>query len=162
MAKKLVKRQALDEFAKLYVKTLKEQLENNKPFAKRATGTLINSINVVVSEEQGKDVITLNAESYLKFVDKGVSGTIRKYNTPYSYRNFPPKIEAIRNWVRLKGLPDEATYPIRMKIFRFGLKPTNVIDKTIRQIEYKSKWVNKFEEEIVNEILDMAKKTFKQ
>lgn len=160
MAKKLVKKQALEEFAKLYTKVLKQQLDENKPFAKRASGRLINSINTTIEEEDGNDVIVLNSEPYLKFVDKGVSGTIRKYNTPYSYRQKKPPIEAIANWVRLKGLPQESVFPIRNKIFRFGMKPTNVINKTIREIEYKSKFMSKFEEGIAEEVIDMAKKTF--
>ena len=160
MARKLIKREALNEFANLYTKILKEQLEQNKPFAKRASGQLIQSIKTTIEEVDGNDTIVVNAEPYLKFVDKGVSGTIRKYNTPYSYRQFPPRIDAISNWVRLKGLPQEAVFPIRNKIFRYGIKPTNVINKTIREIEYKSKFMSKFEGGIAEEVIEMAKKSF--
>lgn len=159
MAKKLIKRQALDEFANLFVKTLKEQLINNKPFSKRATGNLIEKINIKIDETEGGETITLLTEDYLKFVDQGVSGTIRKYNTPYSYRNKKPLLEPILQWMRLKGIPQEAAYPIQNKIFRFGIKPTNVIDKTFREIQYRSKWINKFEDEITSDIIDMFKKT---
>jgi hypothetical protein len=159
MAKKLVKRQALDEYANLFVKTLKEQLINNKPFSKKASGRLVESINIKIDDTQDGETITIFAEDYLKFVDQGVSGTIRKYNTPYSYRNKKPPISVILQWTRLKGIPQEAAYPIQNKIFRFGIKPTNVIDKTFREIQYRSKWINKFEEEITSDIIDMFKKT---
>lgn len=159
MAKKLIKRQALDEFATLFVNTLKRELQNTRPFAKVASGRLVSSINVRITTEDGNEVITLNSESYLKFVDQGVSGTIRKYNTPYSYRSKKPPISVIKSWMRLKGIPDEAAYPIQNKIFRFGIKPTNVIDKTFRDIQYKSKWINKFEDDITSEIIDSFKKT---
>ena len=159
MSKKLIKRRALDEFALLFVKTLKEQLINNKHFSKRASGRLVESINIKIDETQGGETITILAEDYLKFVDQGVSGTIRKYNTPYSYKSKKPPINVILQWTRLKGIPQEAAYPIQNKIFRFGLKPTNVIDKTFREIQYRSKWINRFEEEITSEIIDTFKKT---
>ena len=157
MAKKLIRKQALDEFGKLYVKTLRDELLNNKPFPKRASGDLIRSINYkLINTPEGTD-IQLLAEDYLTFVDKGVSGTEKKYNTPYSYRTKYPKISEIQKWVRLKGIPQEAVYPIANKIFRFGIKPTNVINKTIRFIEYRSKWKTKFEGEIADDIISMIK-----
>lgn len=150
----------MDEFGKLWVKTLREQLITTKPYPKRATGQLYNSINYRVTQKQDDWTLTLLSEDYLKFVDKGVSGTQRKYNTPYSYKTKKPPISVIKQWTRVKGIPEEAAYPIQNKIFRFGLKPTNVINKSIREIEYRSKWINKFEESISNEILNWVKESF--
>jgi hypothetical protein len=160
VARKLIKKQAMDEFGKLWVKTLREQLITTKPYPKRATGQLYNSINYRVTQKQDDWTLTLLSEDYLKFVDKGVSGTQRKYNTPYSYKTKKPPISVIKQWTRVKGIPEEAAYPIQNKIFRFGLKPTNVINKSIREIEYRSKWINKFEESITNEILSWIKESF--
>ena len=160
MAKKLIKKQALDEFGKVWVQTLKQQLSSTKPFAKQATGSLINSVNYRLTQNGDDWSITLLSEDYLKFVDKGVSGTIRKYNTPYSYKQKKPPLRVILSWMSIKGIPKEAAYPIQNKIFRFGLKPTNVINKTIRQIEYRSKWIKKFEEDLANSILDNVKEQF--
>lgn len=160
MARKLIKKQAMDEFGKLWVKTLREQLITTQPFPKRASGQLYNSINYRVTQKQDDWTLTLLSEDYLKFVDKGVSGTQRRYNTPYSYKTKKPPISAIKQWTRVKGIPEEAAYPIQNKIFRFGLKPTNVINKSIREIEYRSKWINKFEESITNEILNWVKESF--
>ena len=157
MAKKLIRKQALDEFGKLYVKTLRDELLNTKPFPKRASGELIRSINYkLINTPEGTD-IQLLAEDYLTFVDKGVSGTEKKYNTPYSYRTKYPKISEIQKWVRLKGIPQEHVYPLAHKIFRFGNKPNNLINKTIRFIEYRSKWKTKFEGEIADDIISMIK-----
>lgn len=105
--------------------------------------------------------MVLYSEDYLKFVDKGVSGTQRKYNTPFSYRSKKPPISVIKQWTRIKGIPEEAAFPIQNKIFRFGLKPTNVVNKSIREIEYRSKWINKFEESITTNILEIVKEGFK-
>jgi hypothetical protein len=160
VAKKLIKKQAMDEFGKLWVRTLKEQLATTKPYPKRASGQLINSVNYRVTEKGNDWTLTLLSEDYLKFVDKGVSGTQRKYNTPYSYKAKKPPISVIQQWTRLKGIPDQAAFPIQNKIFRFGLKPTNVINKSIREIEYRSKWINKFEDSIGTEILNWVKESF--
>ena len=96
MAKKLIRKQALDEFGKLYVKTLRDELLNTKPFPKRASGRLVDSINYkLINTPEGTN-LQLLAENYLTFVDKGVSGTEKKYNTPYSYRTKYPPIQEIR------------------------------------------------------------------
>jgi hypothetical protein len=160
MAKKLIKKQALDEFGKVWVQTLKQQLSSTKPFPKRATGELINSINYRLTQKGDNWNISLLSQDYLKFVDKGVSGTIRKFNSPYSYKTKKPPINAILSWMSVKGIPKEAAYPIQNKIFRFGLKPTNVINKTIREIEYRSKWIQKFEGDLANSILENIKEQF--
>lgn len=160
MAKKLVKKQAMDEFGKLFVKTLKQQLATTQPFPKRASGKLINSIEYRTVEKNGDWSLVFYSEDYMKFVDKGVSGTQRKYNTPYGYRTKKPPISVIKQWARLKGFPDEAAYPIQNKIFRFGIKPTNVINRSIREIEYRSKWINRFEEQLTSEILNAVKESF--
>jgi hypothetical protein len=160
MARKLIKKQAMDEFGKLWVKTLREQLITTQPFPKRATGKLYNSVQYRVTQKDNDWTLTLLSEDYMKFVDKGVSGTQRRYNTPYSYKTKKPPISVIKQWTRVKGLPEQAAYPIQNKIFRFGLKPTNVINKSIREIEYRSKWINKFEESITEEILNWVKESF--
>lgn len=160
MAKKLIKKEAMDEFGKLFVRTLKQQLATTQPFPKRASGRLINSIEYRVNQKDDDWNLTFYSEDYLKFVDQGVSGTQRKYNSPYSYRSKKPPIQAILQWTKLKGIPDEAAYPIQNKIFRFGLKPTNVINRSIREIEYRSKWINKFEDTITTEIINIVKEAF--
>jgi len=162
MAKQLVTRQAYEEFGKLWVKTLREQLRDIRPYAKYASGRLDKSINYKLITRR-KDVvdIQLNSEFYLNFIDKGVSGTERRFRTPYSYKQKPPPIRPLLQWARTKGLPKEVAYASRWTIFRYGLKPTNVITRTIRTIEYKSRWVNKFEDELVEKILNNVKEQFK-
>lgn len=44
MAKRLIRKQALNEFGKVWVETLRNELLNNKPFPKRASGSLNNFI----------------------------------------------------------------------------------------------------------------------
>jgi hypothetical protein len=160
MSKKLVTKRAYEEFGKLWVKTLREELKNVRPFPKYNTGKLDKSINYKILD-RGKNVeLQINAEYYLNFIDKGVSGTERKFNTPYSYKSKKPPISPLLKWARAKGLGDDVAYKARWTIFRFGLKPTNVINKTIRHIEFRSGWVNRFEEHIAQNILNNIKSRF--
>ena len=36
---------------------------------------------------------------------------------------FSDMIEALKDWCRRKGIPEEAVYPIAMKILKYGLEP---------------------------------------
>lgn len=159
MAKRLIKIEALRAFASLMTKVLKETLTSEK---KSATGNLIKSINFKVEKQDTNDVITIESESYLKFVDKGVSGTERKYNSPYSYRSKKPPIQAISNWMNIKGIPKQYAYQIQNKIFRFGIRPTNVLKKTIDELEFQRKLkLDVFEDDIAQDFVELAKQLFK-
>lgn len=73
-----------------------------------ASGNLLNSLAYDVYVENGVWNLVIEYADYGKYVDKG--------------RNpgrFPPKKD-IENWVRLKGLPQSAVYPIMVKIARGG------------------------------------------
>jgi hypothetical protein len=88
------------------------------------------------------------ANDYLKYVDQG-----RKPGT------YPP-IQAIQRWVAIKGLPKEAAWAIRTNIFKFGIKPTRVIDKTKRAIEL-SRNVNRiYEQRMVDNIVKIMEKNW--
>jgi hypothetical protein len=41
---------------------------------------------------------------YGDFQDKGVSGTEKKYNTPYSYKSKMPPIKPLAEWAKRKGI----------------------------------------------------------
>lgn len=159
MAKRLIKIEALRGFATLLTKVLKDTLTTEK---KSATGNLIKSINFKIDKQDNNDIIVIESESYLKFVDKGVSGTQRKYNTPYSYRSKKPPIQAISNWMNIKGIPKQYAYQIQNKIFRFGIRPTNVLKKTIDELEFQRKLkLGVFEDDVAQDFVEMAKQIFK-
>lgn len=46
---------------------------------------------------------TLELADYYDYINKGVSGTIKKYNTPYSRTKMPPESK-IAQWMNNKGL----------------------------------------------------------
>lgn len=88
-----------------------------------ATGNLIKSIDVVFGKESGKLVIDILMENYGIYVDRG--------RLPGRY----PPSKAIKDWMKIKGIPDEALWPIMNKIRRFGIPAINFIDEALKQIE---------------------------
>lgn len=116
---------------------------NLRKLEKVATGNLIKSLKVKTKQSRGKTVIQLSAKPYLRWVDKG-----RKPGTF-------PNISALSKWVKLKGMSQDAVYPIARKIAfgtkkknyqDAGIKKTDVIDKSIKQTEKRYKKV--FEKEL--------------
>lgn len=73
-------------------------------------------------------------EDYGIFQDAGVSGTKKKYNTPYSYKSKMPPPKAFDNWIVRKGIaPREKgkftsrkglAFAIARSVFRNGIKPS--------------------------------------
>jgi hypothetical protein len=83
---------------------------------------------------------------YGDFQDKGVSGTEKKYNTPYSYKSKMPPIKPLAEWAKRKGikLRDEKGkfkkggyktlgFLIARSIQRKGIKPSLFFTKPFEQ-----------------------------
>ena len=121
------------EFGKDYVKILIALLKKE---GKDSSGALINSINYKLKDDAEEILIAIEANDYLKWVDEG-----RK---PGTY----PNIRAISEWTRIKGIDQKAVFPISHNIFKFGIEPTNVISRTIKEIETSPTLNRKFEDEI--------------
>lgn len=138
----------LKMFGKDYVKVLIALLQKA---GKRASGALINSIDSRVKNDAEVAYIELLANDYLEYVDKG-----RK---PGKY----PPIQAISKWCRLKGIEQGAAFPIARSIYKFGIKPTNVIQKTTKEIltsptfqrKYEDAFRENIEELIFNKLKDI-------
>lgn len=139
-----------NEFGKDYVKILVAQLKGNRPYPKVASGSLVNSINYRLVETANYVQVQLLANNYLKWVDEG--------RRPGTY----PPIRAIQRWVAIKGIKPEAAWAIRQNIYKFGIKPTNVIKKTIRTIELSRNTNRKYEERMVDNIVKILEKNWVQ
>ncbi|EFX61756.1 hypothetical protein DAPPUDRAFT_271961, partial [Daphnia pulex] len=100
----------MDKYGQDVVKELAAQLLRA---GKRASGKLINSLNYDLREIADEIQLRILAEDYLTFVDEG-----RKAGKW-------PNISAIEKWVRIKGIPQTAVFPIAKSIYRFGIRPTN-------------------------------------
>jgi len=83
---------------------------------------------------------------YGNFQDKGVSGTEKKYDTPYSYKSKMPPIKPLAEWAQRKGikLRDEKGkfkkggyktlgFLIARSIQRKGIKPSLFFTKPFEQ-----------------------------
>ena len=133
-----VSKQKMKEFGIDYTKILVRELLRA---GKRASGQLVKSINYKLKEEAEGYQLVIESEDYLKFVDEG-----RRRGT------YPP-IKPLINWTKIKGLPIGAAYGTQKNIFKFGIKPTNVIQRTIRAIETSNEEQKKYEDEVVNNII---------
>ena len=132
----------MDKFGADLVKELAQQLILS---GKEATGSLVKSLDYELIELLGDIVINITANDYLYYVDKG-----RKPN-----RKAPPS-GVIVKWMDVKGIKgrdkktgrfikkESAAFLIARSIGKKGIKPTNVIKKSInRLLKAKSKLIAK-------------------
>ena len=144
MAEKIIDTKLANEFGKDYVKVLVSLLKNNRPYAKVASGSLVNSINYRLQDTAEGVRVILLANDYLKYVDEG--------RRPSSDPRKKPPIQAIQRWVAIKGIRPEAAWAIRNNISRFGIKPTRVLAKTRFTLETNRTYAQKYEKIIVDQL----------
>ena len=117
--KELFSKKNLAMFGKSYVEQL---ILHIKKAGKNSSSRLVNSVDYRIQVTAEEIRILVESEDYLKYVDEG-----RK---PGSY----PPINAISRWANLKGIPQTAVFPIARSIYKYGIKPTNIIDNTTTEI----------------------------
>lgn len=125
-------KEALAEVRDLIVKESKENLIA----ANKGGGALENSIKGTPVSEKGSSLMfEILMEDYATFVDKGVSGTKIKYDTPYSYTDKMPPPSALDKWTVRKGIAPRddkgrfmprktLQFLIARSIYRDGIKPS--------------------------------------
>jgi hypothetical protein len=111
----IIDKGGLDAVGKLAVKLLIEEITKAK-----GSTRIVNQIDYRL---QDAAQIIIEAPQYLEFIDKG-----RKPG------KMPP-VQAIANWAQVKGINPKWAWPISVNIMKFGIKPTNVIQKTVNRIE---------------------------
>jgi hypothetical protein len=109
-----------DEYGEILVAKLKKNIAD---IDKYATGDLVDTMYYEVKSDGVKSVIRLNANHYLRYVDKG--------RRPGKY----PPLWAISKWATVKGISQRAVFPIARKIAERGTPATNVINKTLDQVK---------------------------
>jgi hypothetical protein len=123
---------ALEKFRDLVVAEAKANL---KKMGKDTSGKLSSSIKGDVKAMPNSIGIYFEMEPYGNFQDKGVSGTQRKFDTPYSYKSKMPPPSAFDKWIVRKGIaPRSATgkfqsrkslqFAIAKSVFKYGIKPS--------------------------------------
>tara|TARA_R100001126_G_C4862749_1_gene168377 strand:- start:921 stop:1415 length:495 start_codon:yes stop_codon:yes gene_type:complete len=132
----------LNKFGKFVVQQARTRLTKSK---KNVSKKLYNSLSYTINETDTSTSIIFEMEDYGKFQDEGVSGTKKKYKTPYSYTSKMPPSKAFSQWVvrkGLKGVRDDKgrfikrksmQYLIARSIFKHGIKPSMFFTKPFNQ-----------------------------
>jgi len=165
---------ALEKFRDLVVAEAKAELQR---LGKDSSGKLRNSIKGEVKEFPNSIGVYFEMEPYGNFQDKGVSGTQRKFDTPYSYKSKMPPPSAFDKWIVKKGIaPRSASgkfqsrkglqFAIARTIFKQGIKPSLFFTRPF-EAAYKTlpdTLIDKYgldAEQLLNEILDQNLKNIK-
>lgn len=123
----------LNRFAKYVISQSRANLTRGK---KNASKELWNSLDSEIKVSKNSFQLSFFMEDYGVFQDKGVSGTEKKYNTPFKYTNKKPPASSFSKWVIRKGLKGtrdkkgkfvsrkSLQFAIANTVFRKGIKPS--------------------------------------
>lgn len=125
---------ALRQFGKYVVQQSRSNLTKGK---KNVSKSLYNSIDYDLTVSPNSFSLSFIMDEYGMYQDKGVSGTQKKYNTPFKYTNKMPPIKPLADWAKFKNirLRDEKGkfakgnyktigFLISRSIYRKGIKPS--------------------------------------
>ena len=93
--------EALEAFKDFIIQQSRSRLSKA---GKKATGSLYQNLSGEVDAMPNSIYVKFEMPYYGKFQDKGVSGTKRKYDTPYSFKNKMPPIKDIAQWAKSKNI----------------------------------------------------------
>ena len=130
-------RDELNKFAKYVIQQSRSNLTKGK---KNVSKELYNSLGYQVSQSAQTTSVAFEMVDYGKFQDRGVSGTEKKYNTPYKYTNKMPPTKAFDQWVVRKGIAPRGSggqfakrqglkFAIAKTIFKKGIRPSMFFTK---------------------------------
>ena len=157
----------LNDFAERVIELSRKNL-------KGSSGNLSKSLSyhLKLHKSGALDMDFLSA-GYGTFVDKGVSGTERKYNTPYAYKTKQPPSSALDKWVVRKGLTGtrdskgrfvprkSLTFAIAVNIRKYGIKSTNFFTNAFEEAfkDLPDDFTRKYGEDVIK-FLQFATKEF--
>jgi hypothetical protein len=128
----------LDRFRLHVVKEARKNLTNKQ---KNASKGLYNSIYGEVKAMPNSIFIEFGMNQYGTFQDQGVSGTQKKYDTPFSYKSKMPPSKPFEKWAKQKGITPRGKdgrfisykslgFLIARSIYRKGIKPSLFFTKS--------------------------------
>lgn len=135
-------KEAVQTFADNVVQDAKANLIAKK---KVSSGELLDSIKSTGVKLTPRSLeIGITLANYGGFIDKGVSGTETKYDTPYSYTDKMPPPSAFDGWMVRRGiaprdskgafLPRKSIqFAIAMSIFKEGIEPSNFLSDAVKK-----------------------------
>ena len=134
--------EALNNFGNKVVEDSKQNLIDRK---KVSSGKLLSSLkNNGAKVTKNAIELNINMVDYGAYIDKGVSGVKKKYDTPYSYTNKMPPPSALDGWIIKKGIaPRTKTgqflsrksiqFAIARSIFNNGIMPTHFLSDAVKK-----------------------------
>ena len=135
-------KESLEKFRKFVAQQSRSRLSKAK---KNDSKGLYKKLDGVLKVSPNSFKLSWNL-GYGNFQDKGVSGTEKKYDTPYSYKSKMPPIKPLADWAKRKGikLRDEKGkfkkggyktlgFLIARSIQRKGIKPSLFFTKPFEQ-----------------------------
>jgi hypothetical protein len=122
----------LNSFAKYVIQQSRSNLTKG---GKNVDKKLYNSLDSQIEVGANSFRMAFLMENYGEFQDKGVSGTQRKYNTPFSYKTKRPPLKPITEWVKKRRFQfrkedgklmsyQSTAFLVRQGIFKNGVKPS--------------------------------------
>lgn len=123
---------ALDRFKKHVISQARANLTRGN---KNVTKGLYNSIRGTAKLSKNSIEVNFSMEEWGLYQDKGVSGTERKYTTPYKYTSKQPPARVFDKWVVRKGIAPRnkdgtflnrksLNFAIARSIYKKGIKPS--------------------------------------
>jgi hypothetical protein len=134
---------ALAEYIDIVIASARKNLVTQD---KNASGSLSKSLkNTGVKFTSNGIEAGVEMNRYGEFIDKGVSGIKKKYNTPYSYKSKMPPPSKLDKWVVRRGiaprdkegkfLPRKSVlFLIARGIYRNGIKPSLFLTKPFEKM----------------------------
>lgn len=136
-------KKVLEAFHRAVISKAKQNLAKDK---NNDTGKLSNSMVGEVEVSDDGVIMTISMEEYGEFLDKGISGKDKKYNTPFSFNNKQPDSRPLAKWAKRKGMRLEGYdgvmgnaqyntlgFLIARGIFRGGRKPSLFFTKPFEE-----------------------------
>jgi hypothetical protein len=122
----------LNSFAKYVIQQSRSNLTKG---GKNVDKKLYNSLDSQIEVGANSFRMVFLMENYGEFQDKGVSGTQKKYNTPFSYKTKRPPLKPITEWVKKRRFQfrkedgklmsyQSTAFLVRQGIFKNGVKPS--------------------------------------
>lgn len=99
-----------------------------------SSSELLQSLIVLPVTTGGKNyIVAIQGNDYAFFVDKGVSGTRNKFNSPYSFRKetvSPEFNKSLRKWITKRGIPLKTRYSQTRNLTKDQRKKAQIDEKT--------------------------------
>jgi hypothetical protein len=123
----------LNAFAKYVIQQSRSNLTKQ---GKNVDKKLYNSLDKEIEVGANSFRMAFLMEDYGTFQDKGVSGTKKKYDTPFSYKSKRPPLKPIQDWVTKRRFQfrnkengkfmsyKSTAFLIAKGIFKNGIKPS--------------------------------------